>query len=112
MRVVNVRGGARMCVPDALDSATAYVLLEQEDWFEDEIRFVRRWLRPGMHAVDVGANAGIYTASMAGAVGPQGRVWAYEPGPRSADLLQAMLEANRFDRVVPASRSPSAFRVW
>ena len=54
--VLNVRGGARLQVPASLDRITTYVLLEQEDWFEEEIRFVRHWMRPGMRAIDVGAN--------------------------------------------------------
>jgi FkbM family methyltransferase len=91
---LNMRGGGRLCVPDQLDRITSYILLEQEDWFEDEIRFVRRWLRPGMQAVDVGANIGVYTLSMARCVGSAGRVWAFEPTPDSADLLQRSLAVN------------------
>jgi FkbM family methyltransferase len=89
---LNVRGGARICVPADINQITTYILLEQEDWFEDEIRFVRRWLRPGMRAVDVGASYGIYTAAMARAVGVTGRVWAFEPTPQVADCLQRGLD--------------------
>lgn len=92
--ILNVRGGARICVPATTDQITPYVLLEQEDWFEDEIRFVRRWLRPGMRAVDVGASFGMYTLAMARAVGSSGRVWAFEPTPGTADHLQRSLELN------------------
>ena len=63
--LVNIRGNARLCVPRALDQITPYVLLEQEDWFEEEIRFVRRWLGPGMRVIDVGANYGVYTVAAA-----------------------------------------------
>lgn len=92
--VLNVRGGARLCVPAVIDQITPYVLLEQEDWFEDEIRFVRRWLRPGMRAVDVGASFGAYTVAMARAVGSGGRIWAFEPTPGTAEHLQRNLELN------------------
>lgn len=92
--VINVCGGARLCVPANLGQLTAYILLEQEDWFEDEIRFVRRWLRPGMRAIDVGASFGVYTIAMARAVGPGGRVWAFEPTPATADFLQRNLDLN------------------
>lgn len=92
--ILNVRGGSRICVPAATNQITPYVLLEQEDWFEDEIRFVRRWLRPGMRAVDVGASFGMYTLAMARAVGSSGRVWAFEPTPGAADHLQRSLELN------------------
>jgi FkbM family methyltransferase len=97
---LNVAGGARICVPFSLDQITPYVLLEQEDWFEDEIRFVRRWLRRGMQAVDIGANIGVYTVAMAQAVGSSGRVWAFEPTPAAADSLQRSLSLNGFENVI------------
>lgn len=91
---LNVRDGGRLCVPENLGQITPYILLEQEDWFEDEIRFVRRWLRPGMRVVDVGANYGVYTLAAARAVGAEGRIWAYEPTPASAEYLQRSLQLN------------------
>ncbi len=91
---VNVAGGARVCVPASAELITPYVLLEQEDWFEDEIRFVRRWLRPGMRAVDVGANFGVYTLAIAQAIGGEGRVWAFEPTAGTAAALERSLERN------------------
>jgi FkbM family methyltransferase len=94
MLELNVRGGARLCVPDDIDRMSTYILLEQEDWFEDEIRFARRWLRPGMQAVDVGANIGVYTLAMALAVGGGGRVSAFEPTPESAATLRRNLQIN------------------
>ena len=96
---VEVRGGGRICVPASLELITPYVLLEQEDWFEDEIRFVRRFLRPGMRAVDVGASFGVYTMTMARSVGAEGSVWAFEPTPGTADFLGATLELNQASQV-------------
>ena len=93
--VLNARGGAQVCVPADLGQITTYVLLEQEDWFEDEIAFVRRWLQPGMRAIDVGANYGVYTMAMAKAVGAAGRIWAFEPSPRTAEYLQRSIDLNR-----------------
>ena len=99
MLTLNIRGGARICVPDSVHHITPYVLLEQEDWFEDEIRFARRFLRPGMAAVDLGASFGIYTMAMAEAVGAQGKVWAFEPTPQTADFLQQTIDVNRAAQV-------------
>jgi FkbM family methyltransferase len=104
---INVRGGSRICVPRDLDQAATYVLLEQEDWFEDEIRFLRHWLKPGMQAVDVGANYGVYTAAMAQSVGPGGRVWSFEPTPSAANLLQQTLALNGFAHVELSSAAVS-----
>lgn len=92
--VLNIRGEARICLPADLRQITPYVLIEQEDWFEDEIRFARRCLRRGMRAIDVGANYGVYTMAMAQAVGRDGKVWAFEPTPATADFLQRTLELN------------------
>ena len=89
--VLNVRGGVKLHVPRAIDQITPYVLLEQDDWFEDEIRFVRAALRPGQKAIDIGANHGVYAAAIASAVGPAGVVWAFEPTPQTADLLAESL---------------------
>ena len=40
---------------------------------EPEIELFRRYLRPGMVAVDVGANIGTHTVCFAQSVGPSGR---------------------------------------
>ena len=74
-----LQNGTRLMVPNRLDAITTYVILEQERWFEKEWRFVDRLLEPGMTALDIGANLGIYAIGMAKAVGPTGRVYAYEP---------------------------------
>jgi len=90
---VRVRGGGGVCVP-ASPSMTTYVLLEQEDWFEKEIAFVRRVLQPGMRAIDIGANYGLYTLAMAQNVGPEGAVWSYEPASAASDSLRRTIERN------------------
>jgi FkbM family methyltransferase len=79
---------------------TTYVLLEQEAWFEDEITFVSTYLRPGESAIDVGANFGLYTTAMAQAVGPGGRIFAFEPASETAVLLRATVQRNHLRHVV------------
>lgn len=71
--------GLRCVVPNLPRMITPFVLREQGDWFEDEVRFVRKALAPGETAIDVGANFGVYALSLAAAVGPTGRVVAFEP---------------------------------
>lgn len=51
------------------------------------IRVARTILRPGDTAVDVGANVGFLTRGFAALVGPQGRVFAFEPDPATFDCL-------------------------
>lgn len=88
--------GVTVVVPATFELVTPYVLAEQRDWFEDEIRFIRRILRPGERALDIGANYGVYALSMAQVVGPTGRVWAFEPSSSTASFLAASVAANGF----------------
>jgi len=96
---VRVRSGSTICVPASPTYMTTYVLLEQEDWFEKEIAFVRRMIQPGMRAVDVGANFGIYTSALARGVGPGGRVWALEPASTTLECLTETIALNSFSQV-------------
>ncbi len=91
--------GVRIIVPDSLNLITTYVLREQEDWFEDEIKFLRHLLQPGQRVIDIGANYGVYTLSMARLVGPTGHVWAFEPASTTASFLAASISANGFGQV-------------
>ena len=102
-----VAGDVRVVVPADIRRMTPFILLEQEDWFEDEIGFVRRLLQPGEAAIDVGANYGLYTLAMARAVGPSGRVLAVEPASRTMAWLRRSLERNGFAQVVTAQAALS-----
>jgi FkbM family methyltransferase len=94
-------------VPDSLSLLTTYVLREQGDWFEDEIKFVRLLLKPDQRAIDIGASYGLFTLSMASIVGPGGRIWAFEPASSTAALLSESLAKNGFSQVVVDRRALS-----
>lgn len=85
---IEVRDGTQICVPGVLDRMATYVLLEQEDWFEDEVDFVRQYVRPRMNIVDIGANYGSYALSVARYAGEHGKVWAVESGQSAAAYLR------------------------
>ncbi|MDR3516474.1 MAG: FkbM family methyltransferase [Azospirillaceae bacterium] len=91
---IDIPGGVTILFPDDLSLMTPYVLLEQGDWFEDEISFVRCMVERGTDAIDIGANYGIYTLTLAKLSGPDGRVWAFEPTSRTADYLDRSLVVN------------------
>ena len=94
-----IAGDVRVCVPNDTRLMTPYVLQEQGDWFEDEIKFLRTALQPGNHVVDIGANYGVYTLMAAKSVGAEGRVWAFEPSHRTAAWLRQSVTENRFENV-------------
>lgn len=94
--LLQMQGGLSIHVLPSIGQITTHVILEQERWFEREWSFIRRWLRPGMRCLDVGANLGVYTLIMAQAVGPSGRVWAVEPASSTASLLRKSLADGQF----------------
>src|SRR5947209_20546565 len=65
-----------------------------------EIRFVRRSLRPGQVAVDIGCHKGAYTYWMRRSVGPSGVVYAFEPQPKQAAYLREAFSSMNYDNVV------------
>ena len=102
---VRLSDGVTLAVPASLNSISTYVLLEQETWFEKESAFVRRWLRPGMTVIDIGASIGVYSLPMARQVAPGGRVVAYEPAsePRRLQEISRQLNgANNLEIVAAA----------
>lgn len=92
-------GNIAVVVPDDLNLITTYVLQEQGDWFEDEIKFVRRLLQPGQKAIDIGANYGLFSLAIAKAVGPEGRVWSFEPASSTAAFLAESIAANEWGHI-------------
>ena len=92
---VRLSDGVTLAVPPSLGSISTFVLLEQETWFEKECAFVRRWLKPGMTVIDIGANVGTYSLPMAMQVAPLGRVIAYEPASEPRRLLEISRQLNQ-----------------
>lgn len=64
-----------------------------EPWM---IPLLARKIRPGMTAVDVGANHGYYSLLLADLVGEGGRIAAVEPHPATATLLRRTVAVNGF----------------
>jgi tRNA G37 N-methylase Trm5 len=65
---------------------------------------IRRFLqfaRPGAVVFDIGANVGYYALRAARHVGPEGRVYAFEPMERSFDRLRRHVHLNALGNVIP-----------
>jgi len=61
---------------------------------------LRRYVKPGMAVLDIGANIGCLTMLSASLVGPLGLVVAIEPNPENVKLLEASRRVNGFDQVL------------
>ena len=62
-----------------------------------EVAIVARLPRPGMTAIDIGANRGWFTLMLAARVGPSGRVLAVEPDPRLHPRIAAVISLNSLE---------------
>jgi len=93
---IEIEGGVTVCVPADINLMTPYILLEQEDWFEDEIKFVRAFLQPGMRVIDIGVNYGTYFLTAAKRIGQKGKIWGFEPSTQCCTFLESSIAANGF----------------
>ncbi len=64
------------------------------------IRHAFEYIKPGMLAVDVGANIGLWSIWLGLRVGPRGHVYAFEPGKDTVTLLNSNLRLNRISSIV------------
>jgi protein O-GlcNAc transferase len=106
---VNTRSGISLHVPNGLQQMSTVVLMEQERWFEPEMSLLPHLLQPGMQALDIGANHGVYTLEMARIVAQgDGHVWAFEPTHTPRTRLLRSVQDNGVARsvtVVPVGLS-------
>lgn len=100
LKTLTLFDGTKVCVPDSLNLITSYVLEEQCDWFEDEIKFIRKLIRPKQNIIDIGANYGLYTLAMARNIGQSGLLYAFEPCTSTAAILSESVKANGFNSVI------------
>jgi FkbM family methyltransferase len=62
--------------------------------------FIRKHVRPGDTALDLGAHIGLFTLQLASAVGPTGRVVAFEPTNDNRCGIKRAVELNRLTNIV------------
>jgi FkbM family methyltransferase len=83
-------------------------------WTEPELELLPLGLRPGETALDIGANFGLYAYHMSRAVGPNGKVYCFEPIPftaRTFRLIQRGLGFRRNVELVAKGCSDKSGRV-
>jgi FkbM family methyltransferase len=65
-----------------------------------ETETVKKIVKPGMCILEIGANVGYYTILMGKLIGKNGKIYAYEPYPRSVDILTRNVELNGLADIV------------
>lgn len=87
LAICRVLGNMKIFV-DTRDHVLAPHLMTDGYWESWITLAMLRVLKPGMVAVDVGANYGYYSVLMGRCVGRDGKVFSFEPNPHIADLLR------------------------
>lgn len=106
---VTVRFGPDDIVTHRLDNGITLFLDREDgavsrpilagDYEAHLIPVFKRFCRPGMTVIDVGANIGLYTLLASTLVGPAGRVVAIEPSSENCRLILLSLDANQAENV-------------
>ena len=73
--------------------------LQSGPYEEPSVNRVMGWLRDGDVVIEGGAHCGYYTCLAARAVGPKGRVYAFEPNTENHKLLTRNVNANAPENV-------------
>lgn len=100
--------GVELAIRDTLEDAIAYIVREQQGWYEPEYEFLQRVVQHGMRIVDVGAAAGQYAVPLASnAVG--GMVTAFAASADDADLLMKSRSRNHLEQQMRIAFAGTAF---
>ena len=95
--VLVMAGSYDLIVPSQEAGLLAYLLRHGLDLVEPGVRVaIQDRLKPGSVAIDIGANVGVHSLTMAAAVGPAGSVICFEPLPHLAATLERTLRVNNF----------------
>ncbi len=68
--------------------------MHDAEYHQNDLPVYSAMLKPGDAAIDVGANLGWTTVLMASITGPSGRIFSFEPSPRTFRKLLRTIDAN------------------
>jgi FkbM family methyltransferase len=91
--------GAFKLVIDRLDYAVSLGIANQLEYEPHLTQFVKAHIKPGMTAVDIGANIGFFSMLFSTLVGPSGHVISFEPNTENCRLLLLSKTLNGFNNI-------------
>ena len=97
--IANVKIDGRSLYVDLCDVGVGWKIYTQRCFEPEETNFFRSILKQGMVVADIGAHIGYFTTLFASAVGPSGRIFAFEPDARNFKLLERNIRCNQLPNV-------------
>ena len=95
--VISFHGKQLKCYPDSTSTSGALYFGGYPDYWE--MMFLRAYLRPGDHFLDIGANTGVYSILASAYIGSSGSVDAFEPADRTAGRIEEQAALNGLDHL-------------
>lgn len=105
MSIISLHGFVMLI--DADEVGMAPQLLEKGVYEPFETNLVKDTLKPGDTVINIGANFGYYTLLAAKLVGPEGKVFAFEPEPKNFSLLEGNIKRNNIQNVEISNQAVS-----
>jgi FkbM family methyltransferase len=97
MSMVVPTGGFDVVVPTVETGLLMLILRGAFETLETDVRAaLATVVKPGATVVDAGANVGLHALPIAAAIGPEGRLFCFEPVPELADGLARSMRINGF----------------
>lgn len=91
------------------DKGLAPDLLQKGYYDKEETELIRSIVSPGMIVLDVGANIGYFSLIAAKALNMSGYIYAFEPEPKTFELLTKNIETNGMQSLIqPVQKGLSA----
>jgi FkbM family methyltransferase len=93
--IIRLFGRYRFRIDLSMGCLQRELFLGAENYETDTQLALRRLLKPGATAFDIGAQVGFFTVLLADLVGPGGLVFSFEPYPPNRRMLHSNINSNR-----------------
>jgi FkbM family methyltransferase len=81
------------------DATIGRIIIDRREYEREVTALFKKYLRPGMRVLDIGANIGYFSLLAASLVGPEGSVQSWEPSGSNVRALGASRAANEFTNI-------------
>ena len=85
---------------DTIEDCIKGELAQGKPWESDLSLILTQYARPGTVALDIGSHIGTHTLTLANAVGKEGKVFAFEPQPKTFRELVQNMRLNEVKNVI------------
>ncbi len=98
--VISTLDNGMKIVVNKYDKCVCWFIRLTGHWDSNETAAIRYLVKPGFSIIEVGANFGVHTLTMAGLVGPEGDIDAFEANPYVSNYLKQSVALNKLESII------------